>query len=314
MITLCHGRDRSGRRLGKIASTTAGFDLGCRTLLHGRRSRTTRFDATTPECTSGGAARAGAHRSGSCGACTSTLPFGRQGPQPLGSDRGVSAFRPYPRGGLPAACEGGARFYPQILAREPRRRLGVPYTLSYSAINPGSESKCAPSVSKRSSTGSAHAPATTSTRIDRRRIPRGRGCGRGVSPAMASCCTTGQTPCSHVWDRRAARSRSSNSTGVRRVRGVEGRYLDRVVLRVLRYEQPRRPDPDRHRLRSIAWTTRFNSAGLRSRAARAGTGILQMARCETKFIAPPGVQLVGRSGRVRPAVKALRPPDAERAL
>src|SRR5882672_955254 len=73
--------------------------------------------------------------------------------------------------------------------------------------------------------------------------------------------------------------------------GVEGRYLDRVVLRVLRYDN--RADPTQIDTVSgaIAWDTRFNSAGLRVESSTGWTGILQWLDGET-IIAPPGVQLV----------------------
>jgi hypothetical protein len=72
---------------------------------------------------------------------------------------------------------------------------------------------------------------------------------------------------------------------------VEGRYLDRVVLRVLRYDN--RADPTQIDTVSgaIAWDTRFNSAGLRVESGTGWTAILQWLDGET-IIAPPGVQLV----------------------
>src|SRR6266404_5947526 len=89
-------RDRSGRRLADEPRHTAG-DLGCRTRLHGRRSR---HHPLRPQrlrsATRAGAARAERTARGAVERAPRRFPLGRQGPQPLGSDRGVSAVPSVP--------------------------------------------------------------------------------------------------------------------------------------------------------------------------------------------------------------------------
>src|SRR5207253_1918899 len=72
--------------------------------------------------------------------------------------------------------------------------------------------------------------------------------------------------------------------------GVEGRWLDRVVLRVLRYDDRADPSAMDFVSGAIAWQTRFNSAGLRVESGTGWTAILQWLDGET-LIAPPGIQL-----------------------
>ena len=70
--------------------------------------------------------------------------------------------------------------------------------------------------------------------------------------------------------------------------GVEIRYLDRVVLRFLRYDNdanPGAPDPITH---TSAWNTEFNSAGLRVESANGWTAIAQYLGGGT-YISPAGV-------------------------
>lgn len=72
--------------------------------------------------------------------------------------------------------------------------------------------------------------------------------------------------------------------------GLEARYLDRVVLRVLRYDN--RADPTKMDSVSgaVAWATRFNSAGVRVEGSNGWTGIAQWLDGETT-IAPQGLTL-----------------------
>ena len=70
--------------------------------------------------------------------------------------------------------------------------------------------------------------------------------------------------------------------------GVEARYLDRVVLRFLRYDNdanPGAPDPVTH---AVAWNTEFDSAGLRVAAGNGWTAIVQWLKGAT-YISPQGV-------------------------
>jgi len=72
--------------------------------------------------------------------------------------------------------------------------------------------------------------------------------------------------------------------------GLEGRYLDRVVVRVLRYDN--RADPSAYDAASgeIAWQTRFTSAGLRAESARGWTLIVQYLDGDTTIV-PGGTTL-----------------------
>jgi hypothetical protein len=74
--------------------------------------------------------------------------------------------------------------------------------------------------------------------------------------------------------------------------GVEARYLDRIVFRVLRYDNrgdPTEFDPSAH---EYAWLTRFTTAGLRAESAGGWTGIAQWLDGET-FVEPKGAPLLG---------------------
>ena len=71
--------------------------------------------------------------------------------------------------------------------------------------------------------------------------------------------------------------------------GVEARYLDRLVVRALRYDN--RADPTRHDTLTpgYAWLTTFNSAGARLETAAGWTGIAQWMKGETTI--EPGIRL-----------------------
>jgi len=72
--------------------------------------------------------------------------------------------------------------------------------------------------------------------------------------------------------------------------GLEARYLDRIVLRVLRYDNRGDPsafDPSVH---EFAWLTRFDSAGVRAESASGWTGVAQWLDGQT-FVQPRGTRL-----------------------
>ena len=72
--------------------------------------------------------------------------------------------------------------------------------------------------------------------------------------------------------------------------GLETRYLDRVVLRVLRYDNRADPTAIDSVAGVLAWETRFNSAGVRVEGDNGWTAIGQWLSGETT-IAPQGMQL-----------------------
>ncbi len=72
--------------------------------------------------------------------------------------------------------------------------------------------------------------------------------------------------------------------------GIEARYLDRVTLRLLRYDNRADPTVMDTLAGTIAWHTRFTSAGLRAEGASGWTGIVQWLQGET-IIVPGGSTL-----------------------
>ena len=210
---------------------------------------------------------------------------------PVGVTEAYLQFRPYPRAGYRLRVKAGA-FYPPISLENRAAGWESPYTLSYSAINTwlGVEVRTIGLEAQldwlgtrsghdfdlgltggafRWNEGAGVVLASNGFMLHDRQTPV---FGRVGPPG-------GAEPFQQ-FDRR---------TGV--YAGVEGRYLDRVVLRVLRYDN--RADPTQIDTVSgaIAWATRFNSAGLRVESSTGWTGILQWLDGET-IIAPPGVQLV----------------------
>jgi hypothetical protein len=72
--------------------------------------------------------------------------------------------------------------------------------------------------------------------------------------------------------------------------GLEIRYFDRAVLRLLRYDNRADPSEIDSVSHVIAWDTHFNSAGVRIEADHGWTVIAQWLDGDT-IIAPPGLQL-----------------------
>lgn len=74
--------------------------------------------------------------------------------------------------------------------------------------------------------------------------------------------------------------------------GLEARVLDRVVLRVLRYDN--HADPSDYDAASgvIPWQTRFTSAGVRAESESGWTGIVQWLDGQTVIVPPPQLYLV----------------------
>ncbi|HEX4649158.1 MAG TPA: hypothetical protein VH111_10050, partial [Steroidobacteraceae bacterium] len=72
--------------------------------------------------------------------------------------------------------------------------------------------------------------------------------------------------------------------------GLEARYLDRVVVRLLRYDNRADPTVIDFASGAIAWDTRFTSAGLRIESETGWTGIVQWLGGETS-ITPGGTYL-----------------------
>ncbi len=204
-------------------------------------------------------------------------------------------FRPYPRAGYRFRLKAGA-FYPPVSLENRAAGWESPYGLSYSAIDSwlavevrtlGLEAQLdwlgtrgghhfdlglTGGVFGWNEGAGAVLAADGFTLTDRQTPVFGRVGKPGVAPLY------GAQPFQE-FDHRA---------GV--YAGAEARYLDRVVLRVLRYDNRADPTQIDNVSGAIAWNTRFTSAGLRIEAENGWTAIAQWLDGETT-IAPQGMQL-----------------------
>jgi hypothetical protein len=210
---------------------------------------------------------------------------------PVGVTEAYLQFRPYPRAGYRFRLKAGA-FYPPISLENRAAGWESPYTLSYSAINTwlGVEVRTIGLEAQLDWLGTR-----TGHDFDLGVTAGAFGWNEGAGVVLAGngfMLHDRQTP---VFGRVGPPGvgaepfqQFDGRAGV--YAGVEGRWLDRVVLRVLRYDN--RADPTKMDSVSgaIAWNTRFNSAGLRIESGSGWTAILQWLDGET-YIAPPGLQL-----------------------
>jgi hypothetical protein len=214
---------------------------------------------------------------------------------PVGVTEAYLQFRPYPRAGYRFRLKAGA-FYPPVSLENRAPGWESPYTLSYSAINSwlGVEVRAIGMEGQLEwlGTRSGHpidlgltggvfgwneragvVVAEGGFTLTDRQTPLFGRVGRpGVAPL------NGAEPFLQL----------DGHAGV--YAGVEARYLDRIVLRALRYDN--RADPTRLDTVShvIAWDTTFNSAGVRIEGDHGWTAIAQWLQGETS-IAPPGLEL-----------------------
>lgn len=211
---------------------------------------------------------------------------------PVGMTEAYLQFRPYPRAGWRLRVKAGA-FYPPVSLENRAPGWESPYTLSSSAINSwlavevrtlGVEAQLDWLGTRLGKTfdlgltggafgwneGAGVVVAGDGFMLHDRQTPVfGRVGQPGVEPLH------GAEPFLEFDGHAGAYA------------GVEARYLDRVVLRVLRYDN--RADPTRIDFVSgaIAWDTRFSSVGVRIESERGWTGIVQWLGGETA-IAPGG--------------------------
>ena len=211
---------------------------------------------------------------------------------PVGVTEAYLQLRPYPRAGYRFRLKAGA-FYPPISLENRAAGWESPYSLSYSAIN----TWLAVEVRTLGLEGQLDWLGTrTGHDFDLGLTAGAFGWNEGAGVVLASdgfMLHDRQTP---VFGRVGP-----PGTGVLPFQqfdgraggyaGVEGRYLDRVVLRVLRYDNRADPTSMDSVSGAIAWNTRFNSAGLRVESGTGWTAILQWLDGRTS-IAPPGLQLV----------------------
>jgi hypothetical protein len=213
----------------------------------------------------------------------------------LGVTEAYLLFRPYPRGGYRFRMRAGG-FYPPVSLENRWSGWESPYTLSYSAI----DSWLAVEVRTLgvegtldwlgSRTGHAFDLGLTGgvfgwndragvmvasngfVLTDRQTPLFGRLGQPGVMPL------NGAEPFMEIDHRAGA------------YLGLEARYLDRAVLRVLRYDNRADPAAGDAVSHVLAWDTRFTSAGLRLEAEHGWTAIVQWLGGVTT-IAPPGLTL-----------------------
>jgi hypothetical protein len=221
--------------------------------------------------------------------------FDDQGGSVLGVTEAYLLFRPYPFAGYRFRLKAGG-FYPPVSLENRSAGWESPYTLSYSAIN----SWLAVEVRTIGLEGTLDWLGTRTGHsfdlgvtggvfgwndragvvianngfvfTDRQTPLFGRVGQPGVKPL------NGAEPFMEIDHRAGAYA------------GLEARYLDRALLRVLRYDN--RADPTQIDTVShvIAWDTRFTSAGLRVEADHGWTAIVQWLDGVT-IIAPQSVSL-----------------------
>jgi hypothetical protein len=201
-------------------------------------------------------------------------------------------FRPYPREGYRLRVKAGA-FYPPVSLENRASGWDSPYTISYSAIDSwmavevrtiGLEANLdwlgtrlghrfdlgvtAAVFGWNEEAGSVLA-GTGFALTDRQTALFGRVGQPGVPPLY------GEQPFLQVDGR------------VGGYAGIEGRYLDRITVRLLRYDNRADPTATDAVANTVAWNTRFTSAGLRAESGAGWTGIVQWLQGETT-IAPGG--------------------------
>jgi len=213
---------------------------------------------------------------------------------PLGLTEAYLQFRPYPRDGYRLRVKAGA-FYPPLSLENRASGWESPYTLSFSAINSwlatevrtiGAEAQLDWLGSRTghsfdlSVTGAVFGwndqtgvvLAADGFLLTDRQTPL---FGRVGRPGRAPL--NGAQPFLELDGRPGAYA------------GVEARYLDRLVLRVLRYDNRADPAEVDSVAGVVAWHTRFTSAGLRLETESGWTLIAQGLDGDTE-IAPPGFQ------------------------
>jgi hypothetical protein len=211
---------------------------------------------------------------------------------PVGVTEAYLLFRPYPTAGYRLRIKAGA-FYPPVSLENRAAGWESPYTLSYSAVNTwlGTEVRTLGVEAQLDWLG-----RRTGHAFDLSATGGAFGWNEGAGVVVANdgfMLHDRQTP---VFGRvgqpgvallNGAEPFLEFDGHVGAYAGVEARYLDRVVLRVLRYENRADPTVIDFASGAIAWDTRFTSAGLRAESETGWTGIVQWLGGETA-IAPGG--------------------------
>jgi hypothetical protein len=217
------------------------------------------------------------------------------GRSPVGVTEAFVLFRPYPLAGYRFRLKAGG-FYPQVSLENRTSGWDSPYTLSYSAINSwlATEVRCIGLEGQidwlgRHSGHDFDVGATGGV--------FGWNDGAGVVMANNGFVLTDRQTA--IFDRVGQPGvpplngaepflEMDHRAGV--YGGLEVRYLDRLVLRALHYDN--RADPTQVDTVSgaIAWNTRFNSAGVRLEAEHGWTAIAQWLDGDTTIV-PQGNSL-----------------------
>ena len=205
---------------------------------------------------------------------------------PVGLTEAYLLFRPYPRHGLRLRLKAGA-FYPPISLENRAAGWESPYTLSFSAIN----SWLALEVRSIGLEGTLDWLGTHSGHAFDFGVTGGVfGWNQGAGVVLANdgfALTDRQTPLfGRVGQPGAAPLEGAepflqfdHREGV--YAGIELRYLDRVVLRALRWDNRAEPEVDDGSDANYSQDTRFNSAGVRIEGDYGLTGIVQWLDGET---------------------------------
>jgi hypothetical protein len=205
---------------------------------------------------------------------------------PVGVSEAYLLFRPYPFAGYRLRLKAGG-FYPPISLENRAPGWESPYTLSYSAIN----SWLALEVRTIGLEGTLDWLGTRSGHAFDVGVTGGLfGWNQGAGVVLANngfALTDRQTPLFGRVGQPADAPlggaepflQFDHREGV--YAGIEARYLDRVVLRALRYDNRAEPQTDDVTSANYSQQTRFNSAGARIEGDHGWTAIVQWLDGET---------------------------------
>jgi len=205
---------------------------------------------------------------------------------PVGVTEGYLLFRPYPFAGYRLRLRAGA-FYPPISLENRAPGWDSPYTLSYSAIN----SWLATEVRPLGLEGTLDWLGTRTGHVFDLGANAGVfGWNQGTGVVLTNngfSLTDRQTPLFGRVGQPGANPlggaepflQFDHRAGV--YGGIELRYLDRVVLHALRYDNRAAPAADDVTTANYSQETRFDSAGVRIEGSAGWTGIVQWLDGET---------------------------------
>jgi hypothetical protein len=212
---------------------------------------------------------------------------------PVGLTEAYLQYRPYPHAGLRIRVKAGA-FYAPISLENRTSGWESPYTLSYSAI----DSWLAEEVRTLGAEGQLDwLGSRTGHDFDLGAVAGVFGWDDGAGAALAGGGFTLTDRQTVLWGRigqpgvaplHSAEPFREMDGNAGAYGGLEARYLDRVVLRFLRYDNNANPGAVDAVTHTVAWNTSFDSAGLRVDGGNGWTGIIQWLKGAT-YISPQGV-------------------------